>query len=493
MSRSTLSKIFQPVNGVEVEQYIKPSYIFDKIANSFNLSLEDDPSFYESIRADFDDFDKRHDDSLESKIYLNDFDFNLASDREQISSLLRTEYDNNNFSTVGSCECGKYRANMYVGSGMKCDECHTEVIKPLSNNFNTIVWLRSPAKVSGFINPAIYHTFFKRLNTRSPKTNIVDYWINENIRNSSPYKSPDSKAFVIAQRLELLKQELGIEFGYNSFIDNCDLIITSLLENDKYKILDIKGNKSSKNDSKHEITAEEMRRYYLEFWNRFKSKATSKYFPVPNKISTIIEADGRSRYFTKEQIELNNQFQLISDLYKEDDERCVENEFIMGKTFEPLVNSLENVLKNVLFGKKGSIRYHAGGGKLPFTGRSVITGISAVGRTDTVILPWEFALTCLDKHLTSWLYRKGFTPVKVKKLIREGYNQVTDIIEEFVNWVEDNNLAIAIVGRNPSIQYLSGRAMFVRFNRDIFDKSIRIPILGTRMWGESNCAPLKSI
>lgn len=458
MSIKTLEHVFSLMN----EDTLMPSKLFTEMFKDVKLNLKDDENFYEPIVVDFDDFDKRHNTATTQPIYLNDFDFNLQEDREAIVNLLRTEYDQNNFSTIGSCACGKYRANMYVGTDFCCDECGTKVLKTLSNNFETKVWLRTPANVSKFINPAIYTTFFKKLNTKTPKVNIVDFWIDETVRKESRFKNNLTTAHKVASKLIQFKNDLGIKFGYNEFVDNVDLIVTTLLTNDYLKILDLKS---------------EERELYLSFWNKHKSKATSHYLPVPNKVMTIVESDNRNRYFTKEQLELNKICQTIADLYPIEDEKCVENPKIMGKLFKGLVKCLEDIQKNVLFGKKGSIRYHAGAGKIPFTGRTIITGNSDVNRTDTVILPWEFALTCLDKQLTNWLYRRGYTPLKVKKLIREAANKVCPVIEEFVNWVEVNRYAVVIAGRNPSIQYLSARTLFAKFNRDIEDKSMKLPIL----------------
>ena len=464
MSIKTLEHVFSLIN----EDTLMPSKLFDEMFKDVKLNLQDDERFYDPIVVDFDDFDKRHNTSTINPIYLNDFDFNIQEDRETIVSLLRTEYEQNNFSTIGSCGCGKYNANMYVNTKFVCDECGTPVLKTLSNNFETKVWVRCPANVVGFINPAIYTTFFKKLNTKTPKVNIVDFWIDETIRKEGRFKDKLTSASKISAKLIQFKNDLDLKFGYNHFIENVDLIVTSLLTNDYLRILDLKPDE---------------REVYIRFWNKHKSKAISHYFPVPNKNMTIVESDNRNRYFTKEQLEVNKVFQTIADLYPEGDDRIEENPKIMGRIFKNLVKSLEDIQKNVLFGKKGAIRYHAGAGKIPFTGRTIITGNSDVNRTDTAIVPWEFALTCLDKQLTNWLYRRGYTPLKVKKIIREAVNKICPIVEEFVNWIEENNYAVAIIGRNPSIQYLSARTVFVRFNRDIDDKSLKLPILSTKLFG----------
>ena len=464
MSIKTLEQVFSAIN----ESTLMPSKLFDDMFKDVRLNLQDDERFYDPIVVDFDDFDKRHNESTVAPIYLNDFDFNIQEDRETIVGLLRTEYDQNNFSTIGSCSCGKYNANLYVGTNFVCDECGTPVIKTFSNNFETKVWLRTPANVKGYINPGIYATFFRKLNTKTPKVNIVDYWINESIRKEGRFKDPLKTAGKIAAKLEMLSEELNIPFGYNSFVEHCDTIVTNLLANDYLKILDLK---------------QPDREIYLNFWNKHKSKAISHYFPVPNKNMTIIESDNRNRYFTKEQIELNKVFQTISDLYPKDDERVVENPIIMGKLYSNLVSTLETIQKNMLMGKRGICRFSAAGGKIPFTGRTIITGQSDVNRTDTFYLPWEFAITCLDKQLTNWLYKRGYTPLKVKKIIREAANKICPIVEEFVNWIEENNYAVIIAGRNPSIQYLSARTVFARFHRDVENKAMSIGILSCSLFG----------
>lgn len=430
----------------------------------------DDESFYTPIYPDFDDFDVKHDTSVTPPIYLNDFDFNIEEDRLAVVELLRTEFEGNNFDTVASCAptCKKYRSNSYLNSGFVCEVCGEEVKKPLANKIETKVWLKRPARVAGFISPAMYAVFFSKLNTKSPKVNLVDYWVNPDIRNEKRFTDPSNNAFKIACKIEAFREALDIPFGYNSFVENIDLLMRSAIENDVSKVLDL---------------TERDRKDYALFWDKFRKKAVFKYLPLPNKITTVVESDQRDRYVNKEQTDLDKIYFTLADTYPEFDIRVEENEDLMGRNLKGLVDALAEVQKNILFGKKGMIRYHAGAGKLPFTGRSIITGESGVCRSDTIILPWMYGLTCLDKHLTSWLYRKGYTPLKVKEIIRTAAHTKLPIIEEFYTWIETNRYAMVTAGRNPSIQYLSARGFFVQFNRDLNDKSIRIPITTVKEFG----------
>lgn len=446
-----------------------PGVLFREMIKSTGYTPKpDDQSFYTPLYPDFDDFNFKHDTSVTTPIYLNDFDFNIEEDRERVVELLRTEHAGNNFDTVASCQCGKYRWNGYVGSDLVCEDCGHGVTKPLTDKIETKVWLKRPAMVSGFLSPSMFAVYFTKLNTKSPKVNLVDYWINPTYRNDKKFKDPTNNAYKIAVKLEAFRQALDVPFGYNGFVDNIDAIIRGAVEYDTSKILDL---------------TETDRKNYALFWETFKKKAVFDYIPLPNKITTVVESDQRDRYVNKEQTDLDKIYFTLADTYPAYDCRSEDNEDLMGKNYRGLVEALAEVQKNILFGKKGMIRYHAGAGKLPFTGRSIITGESGVCRSDTIVLPWLYGLTCLDKHLTNWLYRKGYTPMKIKETIRKAAYTKLPIIEEFYTWIETNRYAMATAGRNPSIQYLSARGFFVEFSRDLDDKSIRIPITTVKEFG----------
>lgn len=462
---STMAEILEKFS----EHSMIPSMLFDKMLQDTGIRPQpDDQSFYSALYPDFADFDLKHNTSVTPPIYLNDFDFNIEEDRLAVVELLRTEYEGNNFDTVAACRCKKYRSNSYLGSSFICDNCGEPVVKPLTNKIETKVWLKRPARVSGFLSPAMYAVFFSKLNTKSPKVNIVDYWINADIRKEKRFKDENNNAFKIAQKLEAFRAALGIEFGYNSFVDNIDLIIRGAIEHDVGKIVDL---------------TESDRANFSLFWEKYRKRAVFNFLPLPNKITTVVESDQRDRYVNKEQTDLDKIYFTLADTYPEDDIRVDENEVLMGKNMKALVDALAEVQKNILFGKKGMIRYHAGAGKLPLTGRSIITGESGVCRSDTVVLPWLYGITCLDKHLTSWLYRKGLTPLKIKEVIRTAAYTRHPLVEEFFNWIETNKYAMITAGRNPSIQYLSARGFFCTFNRDLDDKSIRIPITTVKEFG----------
>ncbi|WNV45883.1 RNA polymerase [Aeromonas phage AerS_266] len=471
----TLAEILKPY---EVENLL-PSAIFNKIIKETGFKIpKDDQSFYKALYPDFDDYDARHNCSVNTPIYLNDFDFNKEEDRDRIISLLRTEYEGNCFDTVASCECKKYRSNIYLDMNVVCEDCGHSVTKPLVDKIETKVWLKTPDKVAGFLNPSICKVFFDNLNTKTPKVNLVEYWINSDLRKEKRFRDPTNTAFKIACKIEAFRDTLGLEFGYNEFIENIDLIIDASVNQDLCGILDVD---------------ERSREHYSRFWNKFKHLAVSQYFPIPNKITTIIESDQRDRYINKEKTDLDKFFFTIADMFPAYDIRSEENGTLMGKHFTKLRAVMYKVMEAVVFKKKGMIRYHAGAGKLPMTGRSIITGESGVCRSDTIVVPWLYGITCYDKHLSNWLYRvKGYSPLKAKEIIRSAANYRHPVIEEFFDWIETNQYAMAIAGRNPSIQYLSARTFFLKFNRDVEDKSIRIPITVVKEFGRL-CAEVKPL
>lgn len=457
-----LSKILKEYSDDE----LLPSKQFEKhVLSTGVVPSRDEEELYNPLYQDIENYDIRHNRSVGTPLYLNDFDFNIKEEREAVVDLLRTEFPDNNFDTVASCSCRKYRSNALAGRGFVCEKCHSEIIKPLVNKIETKLWLKLPAGVSGFINPAIYVLLFSKLNTKSPKINIVDYWIDASYRKEKRRQSGNIAKNV--ERIIQFSEYIGVPFGYNNFVENVDKIVRALIEHDALRVLDAK---------------EKERLEFAEFWNIHRESAISHFVPLPNKVTTVVESDQRDRYISEEQTKLNKIFFTIADCHKEGDPKVKDNEVLVGKYTKELVNGLQAVQKDILYGKKGIFRYHAGAGKVPLTGRSIITSESYISRADTVVLPRLYGLTCLDKHLTSYLYRKGFTPVQVKRMIREAAHGPQKEVDEFLDWVENNKYAIALTGRQPTIQYLSNRALFVKFNRDINDKSIRIPILGVGPW-----------
>lgn len=460
MTFPTIARVLQDYQ----ERDLLPSGLFNKMLDESGFIPEmDDESYYKAIYPDFEDYDHRHSTCINPPIYLNDYDFRIEEDRKRIVEALRTEYEGNTFDTVASCACKKYRSNSYIGSNIICDECGETPTRPLGEQIETKVWLKTPPRISGFLSPDIYEVFFSKLKTKSPKINFTQWWMDETYRRDKRFRdiNKDTPAWKMGKRLDAFREALDIPYGYNGFIDNIDKIVDAAITQDFMGILDLK---------------EVERDQFSRFWLKYRKYAVSQFLPLPNKITTVVESDQRDRYVNKEKTDLDKIFFTIADMYHEMDHRSVENEILFGSNYFEMQPVMLKVMKEILFKKKGMFRYHAGAGKLPFTGRSIITGESGVCRSDTVVVPWVYGITCLGHHLTNWLYRKGYTPKQVKKIMRESANYRHPLVEEFYDWIEKNRYAIATVGRNPSIQYLSSRTFFIVFNRDVEDKSIRIPI-----------------
>lgn len=446
------------------EEHLLPSKLFSSMIKETGFTPEeDDESFYKAIYPHFEDYDHRHATCTTPPIYLNDYDFRIEEDRQRIVEALRTEYEGNSFNTVASCTCKKYHSNIYLDSKIVCDVCGETPTRPLTDQIETKVWLKTPPRVSGFLSPAVYEVFFSKLKTKSPKINFVQFWMDKKYRTDKRFKdvNRDTPAWKMGKKLEAFRDALGIPFGYNSFIDNIDKIVSAAVTQDLMGILEL---------------TDIQREHYTRFWAKYRKFAVSQFLPLPNKITTVVESDQRDRYVNKEKTDLDKIFFTIADMYHDMDPRSVDNEVLFGENYFEMHAVMLKVMKEILFRKKGMFRYHAGAGKLPFTGRSIITGESGVCRSDTVVVPWLYGITCLNHHLTNWLYRKGYTPKQVKKIIRESAGYRHPLVEEFFDWIETNRYAVATVGRNPSIQFLSARTFFIKFNRDVEDKSIRIPI-----------------
>lgn len=447
---------------------LAPLPYFENYAEQFGGSLTDDPTFYEPLYPDIEDMDAKHDTSKVDIIYFNDFDFCLDEDRDRMSKLIRMDFNGDTFETIASCECGYLHGNEYIGKMKTCIKCGGEVELLVESDLENKVWVRLPEGVKTFINPGFYKTFFTRITIPTPKLEIVTWLIDPTYRRMIGKK--DTQSFMKLNR-ELTK--LGVQPGLNNFYANCDRIMEHFLIGE--------GRTSTS------LSAAVSQRYF-EFYQEYRDRIFCKHLPVPNKIMTIIERSGKEAYSFKEQMDINAIYQSIadtrdtSDFYRVTENDIKESEGIVGKSIVKLAHLASANNKENLFKKKGLSRRHIAAGSLPFTSRSVITSQTGIMDPSFIIAPWVTGLAQLEKHIISYLYRRGYTPTKAERLMRNAYYEIDPVIDEFFYDMERNRDGLAIVARQPSIDYGSAKAHFVKINRDLGDLSLKIPITGVSEW-----------
>lgn len=455
-------KMIQLLTGEKYDS-LTPLQYFEHYAKLHGGNLKDNPRYYRPIYPGFDDFNYRHDTSNIHPIYLNDFDYNLEEDRKRLSELIRMDFDSETFDTIAKCQCGALRGNYFVGSNRTCRSCGSKVERLVDANLETKVWLRLPEGVVAFINPGFYKTFFDSIGTQSPKINIVEAIISPTYRRNEGIAKKEN-----GKRLFHELAKIGIELNYNSFITNCDRFMEHFLVGDGRKLTNLS------------IAASEG---MFKLYHKFKDIIFPSYLPVPNRFSTIIERSGSEKFAFSNQLKVSNVYQSIadtkdnSDVYRVTQEDVESNVNIVAKSIIKLAKFNSDNLKELVFQKPSLIRKHVIAGSLPFSGRSIITSICGVHDAGVARIPRIMMIAMLKKFVLSFLYRQGLTPLKAQSLIARAAHTEVPLIHNWIREKQRNKEIVGMLGRNPTIQYLSARCFFLEMNEDFDDESINLPIL----------------
>jgi len=449
---------------------LDPLPYFRQYAKAFGGSLEDDPKYSRPLYMDYEDYDYQHDTSRHTPVYLNNFDFNLEEDREELIRLTRMEFQGNSFDTVASCGCGnpKMRGNYLIGSNKVCPMCGNKAELFLDKGEDTNLWLRVPEGVRAFVNIGFFSNFFNNVSIGSPKVCIPRYFIDPVYRKVVK-KQTNPTRVIIATMLE----ELGIEeIDLNSFHEHCDSIMQWILVGNGRRYF----NKPNQDGMQ-----------YYELYLRNRHLAFCNYIKVPDRYNMVLEKSGKEIYSYAHQPATAKLYIAIADTLKSNsvvklsDAERKKNVEIVGKNLVALADQYRKVNNpKALFNKPAINRKHVCSGALPFTGRSVITSQTGIIDTDQLLVPWKMCLAMLEIHITSFLYRRGHTPYQARTRINKAAYHIDPLIDEFFRDMEENRKCLIQSGRNPSIEFLSLRCFFLKVNRDLEDESIKIPILACK-------------
>jgi len=467
-----------PSNALAVEALTKfsaealnPLPYFQSYADKFGKSLADNPAYSRPLYHDFEDYNYLHDTSRHDRVYLNDFDFNLEDHQEEVARLTRMEFSGNSFDTVASCGCDsprRLRGNYLLGSGKTCPDCGNKAQVFLDRGEDVGLWLRCPEGVKKFINPGFLSSFFNGISIGSPKVCIPRYFVDP-IYRKQVKKQTNTTRVIINNMLEELQIH---ELDLNSFYDNADALMEWILVGNGRRYF-----------SKPNQEAQELYALYL----KYKNIAFCDYIKVPSRYSTVLEKSGKEIYSYAHQPATAALYLAIADTAKSSsvgklsEAEAHRNVEIVGKNIVLLADQYRKVNNpKGLFHKPAINRKHVVSGALPFTGRSVITSQTGIIDTDQLLVPWKMCLSMLEIHITSFLYRRGFTPYKAQERINLAAYYIDPLIDEFFRDMEESRKCLIQSGRNPSIEYLSLRCFFLKVNRDLEDESIKIPILACK-------------
>lgn len=396
--------------------------------------------------VDFDDMFHR---TTKTPIIINDYAENSEDDKDSFNKLIYTKYSSDLLSNLPSCECGEIVGEYNVG--VVCPNCHAEVASQLEQDLEPLVWMRAPRDVRGLINPIVW-TMLNDEFTRSGFE--ILRWICD-----TTYK-PQVRTPAIMEQV----QELGIERGYNNFVDHFDEIVDALFE--------LKRGKGKKGEI-HPLQA---------LIRMQRNCIFSQFMPLPNRSLIVIEETNVGIYvdpIITGAVDAIRTMVGIDSPTANHSVRTRENRTV--KTLAQLANFNDDLARSTLAKKEGIFRKHVFGTRSHFSCRGVITSTTDAHAYDEIYVPWGMGIASLSIHLTNKLLREGFDPNTAKAYLYEHSQKYSERLDRYFHELIEEcpykGLPV-VFQRNPSLERGSAQAMFItKIKTMVEDPTISLSIL----------------
>jgi hypothetical protein len=371
--------------------------------------------------------------SRKEKLIINDFDNTSTEQRKIFDKIIYTEYDNADLlSNLPTCECGHLYGQHL--EHVTCTVCNSEVLAPLEQDLEPVVWMRSPNGVADLINPSAWAMMSKRFERQS--FDFVRFFADRDYRPN--VKDPDALPEVLSW---------GIPRGYNSFVENFDILMNLFFESKHFRL-----RKGERDDF----------RILLE---RYRDCFFCEFLPLPNRSVLVIEKTNVGKYVDDT---IPGVIDAIYTMIGIDapmsghSVRVKENRTI--KTIIQLNDFSEQTIRKKLAKKPGVFRKHVYGTRTHFSFRAVISSNTNAHDYDELHLPWGVAVNLLNLHLRNKLDKMGYTPNEALAFLNEyslKYHPVLDaLFQELI--AESPYVGLPVVfQRNPSLERGSIQFMFV--------------------------------
>lgn len=363
------------------------------------------------------DFDKLITTLREPPVIINDLNNDSQEDKEYIKSIICTRYNTDMFSLLPSCQCGHTKGEF--ASGITCPECGTLVKSDVESSIEPNVWFRRPAGVHKLISPIILIMLKNKF--KKSGFNIIQWIIDGGY--SPKVRQPD-----VIDKI----QKMGIQRGYNYFVDNFDSILSSLF-------------------SIREFTKQPDTPALKELLELNRNKIFFDYIPLPNKSLMIIENTNVGTYIDNSILDALDICYTITSIDKhfyDQTQRVKENR--TGKALCRLADFYEGYYKKSISPKQGQFRRHIYGSRTNFAFRAVISSITNSHDFDKIYVPWGVGLTAFKFHVLNKLLKKGMDLNSATGLllghIEKYHPELDNILKELI--AEAPNGITCIIQRN---------------------------------------------
>lgn len=367
-------------------------------------------------------------------VFVNDYDTTTTQGREKLDELIRTNYAGDTLSIIPSCECGSTTTE--AKRNTRCPVCGTIVTSITEKPIESNVWIRTPIGVRALMNPMVW-TILDSAFTISGFS--ILQWVC--IPN---YQAPSDRHGWV-QRL----QNLGIQRGWNHFVEHFDEIFHLLITNV------LKAN-------------DPLRQSLPILIQQNRHVIFPNHLPVPNRLAFITERTTVGVYADSTIKSALDAVRTITSIdestYGGTSQLVRENRTV--KAIMQLAEYYHDQHKTTIGKKEGWFRKNIFGALSTYTGRCVISSLSARHDYEELHTPWAYTISLLSMHLKGKLMRLGFTPKEAGKRLIQASNQYDELIDGLMQELitESPYKGIPVIfQRNPSLDRLSAQCFFITY------------------------------
>lgn len=375
-------------------------------------------------------YDTIYDHQARQVVLMNDFDISLEADRKRLNSLIYTSLDGDSLSSAARCGCGAITG--MENHGVVCNNCYEAVAPVTEKPLESILWLKAPEGIRGFINLTVWRILHKNL-THSGFS-ILDYLCDP--RYKSPRQLPHDKQRKL-DRLEIPR-------GYNHFVDNYQSILTALQK------ANLIGPPASAR----------RRRKIIRFLELNYGKTFSEHLPFPTKLGFIKEsANNRVSIDPKMVTAVDAAYSLIGIDNRENSPTqhpmsLANKESRMTRALNNFNEYYQKFEAEIVFKKPGIKRKLIYGTRQPWGFRSVITSRQKPHRQDGLEMPWSLSVLLFKTYIQNKLLKKGLTPNEINAMIYENtlryHPEIHRIFNELLEESPTGTIP-TLFGRNPTL------------------------------------------
>lgn len=387
----------------------------------------------------------------ENTVVINDLPNETEEDREKLSNLILSEFNDDMINMVSTCDCGHYKHDHRLG--LMCPVCHTPVKSKVSGDTDSAVWLRAPEGVQKLISPLVITQLNSKLLRPKMGIDLLSWLCDTNYR-------PGEKGMGIVRKLE----EQGFKRGYNNFVENF------------FPYLEVIFRMS---ELGFRIRTEDPLLTHLK---EHSDKIFTSYLPLPNKSLLVVEKSQMGVYHLDPMI--LSAIDVLRGLATID-KTSSSLRTKQNKIFRALVG-LSNFYKEFFTknSKKGGVfRSHVYSSRTNFTLRAVATSLTDIHQYDEVELPWSGTIGVFRHHLVSKLLHMGLQLNDAIGLVYRSVNRydplIDKLLKELIDESPDKCLYLLMI-RNPSL--LQGSLVRLKCRKiktDPMDRSVGASILIT--------------